>query len=150
MSLHFLAMVKGDFGALVSTLGPRPINCWNTFSRATSLASSLAADRLYSKKIALEATNRIMNSEKIWKVEKNGMLRPSLGEAVIFISLQHFILPYLTYCPACKPEVPGIAIRAVSQVGQNKVLLRTHINTLITLFYLKYGLYEKKYYCLFI
>ena len=53
------------------------------------------------------------------------MLRHSLGRAVIFISLQHFILPYLTYCPACKqPEVRGIAIRAVSQVGQNKVLLR--------------------------
>ena len=52
------------------------------------------------------------------------MLRPSLGGAVICISLQHFILPYLTYCPACKPEVQGIAIRAVSQVVQNKVLVR--------------------------
>ena len=54
----------------------------------------------------------------------NGMLRHSLGGAVICISLQHLILPYLTYCPACKPEVRGISIRAVSQVGQNKVLLR--------------------------
>ena len=49
---------------------------------------------------------------------------PLKGGAVIFISLQHFILPFLTYCPACKPEVEGIAAtRAVSQVGQNKVLL---------------------------
>ena len=30
---------------------------------------------------------------------ENGMLRHSLGGAVIFISMQHFILPYLTYCP---------------------------------------------------
>ena len=44
----------------------------------------------------------------------NGMLRHSLGGAVIFISLQHFILPYLIYCPAFKPEVRGIAIRAVN------------------------------------
>ena len=56
----------------------------------------------------------------------NGMLRHSLGGAVIFISLQHFILPCLTYCPACKPEVRGIAIRAVSQAGQKKVLLRNN------------------------
>ena len=52
------------------------------------------------------------------------MLCHSLGGSVIFISLQHFILPYLTYYPACKPKEQGIAIRAVSQVGQNKVLLR--------------------------
>ena len=51
------------------------------------------------------------------------MLRHALGGAVIFISLQHFILLYLTYCPALKPEIQGIAIRTVSQVGQNKVLL---------------------------
>ena len=55
----------------------------------------------------------------------NGMLCHSLEREVIFISSQHFILPYFTYCPACKPEVRGIAIRAVSQVGQNKVLLRS-------------------------
>ena len=41
------------------------------------------------------------------------MLRHSLGGAVILISLQHFILPYLTYCLACKLEVREIAIRAV-------------------------------------
>ena len=53
-------------------------------------------------------------------VLNNGMLRPSLGgEAVIFISLQYFILPYLTYCPACNPSC-----RALSQVWQNKVLQR--------------------------
>ena len=48
----------------------------------------------------------------------NGMLRHSLGGAVIFIPLRHFILPYLTYCPAGKPEVQGIAIRAVSFGGK--------------------------------
>ena len=52
------------------------------------------------------------------------MLSHSLGGAVIFISLQQFIFPYLTYCHACKPEVRGIAIWAVSLVRQNKVLLR--------------------------
>ena len=52
------------------------------------------------------------------------MLRHSLGGAVIFNSLQHFILSYLTYCPACKSKVQGIAIRAVSQVGQNKRVLQ--------------------------
>ena len=54
----------------------------------------------------------------------NGMVHHSLGGAVIFISLQPFILPYLTYCPACKPKARGFAIRAVRQVGENKVLLR--------------------------
>ena len=52
------------------------------------------------------------------------MLRNSLRGEVIFLSLQHFILPYLTYCPTSKPEVQGIAKRAVSRVGQNKVLQR--------------------------
>ena len=33
-------------------------------------------------------------------VNKNGMLRHLLGGAVVFISLQHFVLPDLTYCPA--------------------------------------------------
>ena len=58
------------------------------------------------------------------QLEPNGMLHHSLGGAVIFISWQHFIFPSLTYCPACKPKIRGIAIRAVSQVRQNKVLLR--------------------------
>ena len=39
-----------------------------------------------------------------WKA-RNGMLCQSLGEAAIFISLQPIVLPYLTYCSACKPEV---------------------------------------------
>ena len=55
----------------------------------------------------------------------NGMLRQSLGGAVIFISLQHF------FCPACKPEVQGIAIRAVGQVGlHNKFLGIFQVETL--------------------
>ena len=59
---------------------------------------------------------------QFYQLDQNGMLRPSLGGAVIFISLQYFILPHFTYFPACKPEVQGIAIWAVSQAGQNKVL----------------------------
>ncbi len=41
------------------------LTSFDTFSMAASLASSLAAERRYSMKIAPEATNRIMNSEKI-------------------------------------------------------------------------------------
>ena len=55
------------------------------------------------------------------KSTHNGMLCHSLGWSVIFISLQHFILPNLTYCPACKPKVRWIVIRASSQVGQNNL-----------------------------
>ena len=52
--------------------------------------------------------------------------------AVIFICLQHFILPYLNYFPACKPKAEGqeIAIRAVIEVGQNKMLqTRTYLSS---------------------
>ena len=63
------------------------------------------------------------------------MLRHVYGGAVIFIFLQEFILPCLTDCPACKPDEGGIAIRAVSQAGQNefqqknkKLLLPPHIS----------------------
>ena len=48
----------------------------------------------------------------------NGLLRHSLGGAVIFISLEHFILSYLTYWPVCNPEVRGITVRAVSFWGK--------------------------------
>ena len=40
---------------------------------------------------------------------KNGMLHHSFGGAVIFPSLQHFIVPALDLMPCCKPEVCGIA-----------------------------------------
>ena len=49
---------------------------------------------------------------------------PLIRRGSKFISLLHFILPNLTHCPACKPEVRGIAKREVGQVGHNKVLLR--------------------------
>ena len=44
------------------------------------------------------------------------MLRPSLGGAVIFFSLQHFNAPALDYCPACKPKVWGIQFWGIFQV----------------------------------
>ena len=54
------------------------------------------------------------SSKRVWAyfiiitmITYNGMLRHSLGGAVILCSLQHFILPCLTYCSACKPDVGG-------------------------------------------
>ena len=73
----------------------------------------------------------------------NEMLRHSIGGAVIFIYLRHFILPYLTNCPACKPKVQGIAIRAVKIFnffnGNSNVLTffggKALVNKLWPLFY---------------
>ena len=44
--------------------------------------------------------------------------------AVIFISLQQFILPYSTYWPYCNPLYLRLSSRTVSQVGKNKVVQR--------------------------
>ena len=41
------------------------------------------------------------------------MLQHLFGGAVIFLSLQHFILPDLNYCPACKHEQAQVAIGVV-------------------------------------
>ena len=62
-----------------------------------------------------ERKKRTLNKNVGGKLKKqNGMLHHSLVGAVIFFSLQHFIALPLDYCPTCKAEVRGIAIRVVN------------------------------------
>ena len=42
------------------------------------------------------------------------MLQHSFDGAVIFLSLHHFILPHLNYCPGCNTEHARAAITAVT------------------------------------
>ena len=57
-----------------------------------------------SKSFERNKNKKYFNREQQFQLIANGMLRHSLGGAVIFISSQHFIWPYLTYCSACKPK----------------------------------------------
>ena len=59
----------------------------------------------------------------------NGMLCHALGGAVILFSLQHCIAPALDLLPACKPEVPGIAIRAVHSRREQHFLILHSLQT---------------------
>ena len=64
------------------------------------------------------------HSKVMYKPSFQGMLWHALGWEVNFLSLQHFILTNLSYCPACKPELARVAIKAVSQRREKKMMQR--------------------------
>ena len=54
-------------------------------------------------------------------VNFTSLLESIILNRAIMNSLQEFLLPYLNYSPYCNPSYLRLAIRAVSQVGQNKL-----------------------------